>query len=424
MTVSSFQLLKGDALQQLRRVPDESVHAVVTDPPYGLARETDIELLLEKWLARRQFVNEADGYGGASWDNSVPGPELWREVSRVLMPGGFVLAFAAARTVHLTGLSLHLADFEVRDLVHWVYSPGRPTSPDLGKHDEAMAGLRETLRPSHEPIVVARKPRVSDYTAAEHVGEFRTGALDHAGLLGREGIATNFMAVHDIHCSPGECLCGLGGEGGVPHASHIYPTPDLMRSLDFSKPGKGERPVGADGQGHETVKPVALMRALIAGVSRPGQVVLDPFLGSGTTAEAALQMERHAIGCEMTPAYWDLIDQRITRTKEAGFSVRLGAPFDLRSTSVTPGDEPGPSPESERTAANHQPNNPLERNDPMMLDHCPRCGYPEGDNPPVASLTDDRTPVCSRCHDEEALESEFGTLTIQQMWAAARAGAR
>lgn len=60
----------------------------------------------------------------------------------------------------------------------------------------------------------------------------------------------------------------------------------------------------------------------------------------------------------------------------------------------------------------------------MMLDHCRRCGEPQDGEPRVPSLTDDRTPVCSPCHDEEALEAEFGTLTIQQMWAAARAGAR
>jgi hypothetical protein len=163
----TFTLLPGDAIERLTTVPDESVHAVITDPPYGLSSSLDLEEMLRSWLDGKVFVNDVNGYDGAAWDNSVPGPDLWRQAYRTLVPGGFVLAFAAARTVHLTAISLELAGFEVRDLIHWVYAPGRQATSDLGKaarrngEDELVerfTGLRATLRPGHEPIVVARKP--------------------------------------------------------------------------------------------------------------------------------------------------------------------------------------------------------------------------------------------------------------------------
>jgi DNA modification methylase len=85
------------------------------------------------------------------------------------------------------------------------------------------------------------------------------------------------------------------------------------RSLNIPKPGKAERPVAEDGTKHLTVKPLALMQKLIEAVSGPGQLVLDPFLGSGTTAEAALLTGRRAVGCELNEEFFPLIEQRFER---------------------------------------------------------------------------------------------------------------
>jgi site-specific DNA-methyltransferase (adenine-specific) len=62
---------------------------------------------------------------------------------------------------------------------------------------------------------------------------------------------------------------------------------------------------------HPTVKPLALMRYLIKLVTPPGGVVLDPFLGSGTTAVAATLEGFDWIGCEMTEDYWPIIEARV-----------------------------------------------------------------------------------------------------------------
>jgi hypothetical protein len=93
--------------------------------------------------------------------------------------------------------------------------------------------------------------------------------------------------------------------------------------------------VGPDGTTHETVKPLALMRRLIEAVTQPGQVVLDPFLGSGTTAEAALSCGRRAIGCELEPRYFPLIEDRIERVRLENESLTSRC-VGVRSTSEQP----------------------------------------------------------------------------------------
>ena len=319
-----FTLLEGDALLQLKALESESVHAVITDPPYGLTKTLDIEEMLASWLAGKTFVSDQNGYGGAVWDNSVPGPELWRETYRLLVPGGFVLAFAAARTIDLTTLALRLAGFEIRDLIHWVYAPGRPSrdqgkvANELGDTDLAplVVGLRPSLLPGHEPIIVARKPfDRPGATVLDNLYDFGVGAINHGAITGApEGTATNVWVVHDLECSTQRCLCDVESRGAHKHGTHIYPGEQLPdRSLNIPKPGKLERPVAEDGTTHSTVKPLALMRALVEAFTALDHVVLDPFLGSGTTMEATLLTGRRSVGCEMNAEFIPLIELRVQR---------------------------------------------------------------------------------------------------------------
>jgi site-specific DNA-methyltransferase (adenine-specific) len=351
----SFTFLKGDASEQLKNVASESVHAVVCDPPYGLTSNLELEDMLHAWLKGETFYNDSNGYDGADWDNSVPGPELWREVLRVLAPGGFLLAFAATRTVGLTQVAIQLAGFEVRDLINWVYAPGRQATRDLGRvaadYDDArlaeqLSDHRSTLRPGHEPIVVARKPFDDDVETIENVIEFGVGALDHRAITGSDRLASNVWFVHDSDCAEAVCLCRLDDQEGAMYATHLFSETSIGHGLlSVAKASKAERPVGADGVKHETVKPLLLISRLIEAVSRPGQVVLDPFLGSGTTAEAALLCGRNVVGCELEPRYWSLIEARIdrvTQNKEDKTAVRRGS-SGVQSTSVRPRRKSEPS---------------------------------------------------------------------------------
>jgi len=104
VTAASNQILQGDCLEILRTLPAECIDAVVTDPPYGL-----------------QFM-------GKKWDYQVPGVETWREVLRVLKPGGHALVACGTRTQHRMAVNVEDAGFEIRDLVAWIYGSGFPKS--------------------------------------------------------------------------------------------------------------------------------------------------------------------------------------------------------------------------------------------------------------------------------------------------------
>jgi DNA modification methylase len=88
---------------------DNSVDAVVTDPPYGLS------------------------FMGKQWDYDVPSVEIWAECLRVLKPGGHLLAFAGTRTQHRMACRIEDAGFEIRDMIAWVYGSGFPKSTDISK---------------------------------------------------------------------------------------------------------------------------------------------------------------------------------------------------------------------------------------------------------------------------------------------------
>ncbi|MFC5468433.1 DNA-methyltransferase [Cohnella suwonensis] len=126
-------IIHGNCSQELRKLPDASVESVVTDPPYGLSKEPDAVEVLAKWLAGKDYEHHSSGFMGKSWDSFVPGPAIWREVYRVLKPGGYALVFAGTRTQDLMTIALRLAGFEVRDVIEWLYFSGFPKSMDVGK---------------------------------------------------------------------------------------------------------------------------------------------------------------------------------------------------------------------------------------------------------------------------------------------------
>jgi site-specific DNA-methyltransferase (adenine-specific) len=133
-------------------MPDASVDAVVTDPPYGLS------------------------FMGKKWDYDVPSTDVWAECLRVLKPGGHLLAFAGTRTQHRMCVRIEDAGFEIRDMIAWVYGSGFPKSHNL---DGERKGWGTALKPAMEPITVARKPLTG--TVAENVQEWGTGAINVDG---------------------------------------------------------------------------------------------------------------------------------------------------------------------------------------------------------------------------------------------------
>jgi DNA modification methylase len=140
-------LFHGDNMDLLRSLPDNSVDAIVTDPPYGLGKEPDALAMLTDWITEGHHDVKGRGFMGKEWDAFVPQPRVWRECRRVLKPGGHLLAFAGTRTQDLMALGLRIAGFEIRDLVAWIYGSGMPKIHNIGKAiDKAAGAEREVVR--------------------------------------------------------------------------------------------------------------------------------------------------------------------------------------------------------------------------------------------------------------------------------------
>jgi DNA modification methylase len=156
-----WTLHEGDCLEVLRSLPADSIDALVCDPPYGLGAAPDLMEVLPRWLAGERYEPKGRGFMGKAWDAFVPGPEVWREVFRVLKPGAHAAVFAGTRTFDLMGVALRLAGFELRDsigapnggsLAAWVYGSGFPKSLDVSKAIDAAAGAeREVVGPYQDP---------------------------------------------------------------------------------------------------------------------------------------------------------------------------------------------------------------------------------------------------------------------------------
>ena len=130
-------IIHGDCLEELKKLDDNSVDAVITDPPYGLSntKPKQVADVLKAWVTGETEAVPAKrgGFMGKDWDSFVPPPAVWAECLRVLKPGGHMAVFAGARTQDLMGLSIRLAGFEIRDTLGWIYGSGFPKSMDVSK---------------------------------------------------------------------------------------------------------------------------------------------------------------------------------------------------------------------------------------------------------------------------------------------------
>lgn len=294
--------------------------------------------------------------------------EEWaREVWRVLKPGGHLLACGAPRSSHRMVSGIEDAGFEIRDGIAWLFGQGFPKSHNLEGDYE---GWGTALKPGHEPICVARKP--FDGTVEENATRWGIGALnidrcrleagedelgrwppnvaldEHAAAeldaqAGRRTSGANptrrgsdkFRKIFGAFKGEASCTPSRGADSGGASRFFFCPKPSRLErdfgcdALPMKTAGEctdrkdgsaGLTPyagAGRSGGGrnpHPTVKPVHLMRWLIWLVTPPGGVVLDPFLGSGTTGMAAVVDGYAFIGIERELEYLRTADARISAT--------------------------------------------------------------------------------------------------------------
>jgi len=408
-----------DCIEGMKLLVDNSVDAVVTDPPYGL------EFMGKEWdtFDKKQF-----GIKGTEGENDLKVKKNFNilprynsdglynftlnwavECLRVLKPGGFLLSFGGSRTYHRMASGIEDAGFEIRDQIMWIYGSGFPKSLNIGKAVDKLQGnereiIREekepakqrgntpfdmrnsssrfldkgnsewegwgtALKPAHEPIVVARKP-LSEKSVALNVLKWGTGGInidesrikfesdddfynptigrfpaniihdgsDEVTRLFPESNATNRKNI----VIRKEDSSSFGGKAGQQFSRNEFgDSGSAARFFYCAKADKKERNKYLDGveekqvndgrknqdsidcpqqrgltfrkNFHPTVKPVDLMVYLIKLVSRENALVLDPFIGSGTTAVACKYNNRNFIGFEKSREYCDIANKRLSQ---------------------------------------------------------------------------------------------------------------
>lgn len=138
-------IIRGEAIAVMQQMADESIDAIVTDPPYGL------------------------GFMGKKWDDLPPGEDWARECLRVLKPGGHLLAFGGTRTWHRLAVAVEDAGFEIRDSIAWMYASGFPKSLDVSKAiDKAAGAEREVISTE------VRGKRLSPGATVDKTGDWRS----------------------------------------------------------------------------------------------------------------------------------------------------------------------------------------------------------------------------------------------------------
>lgn len=315
-------VVNGDTLEWLPRVPDASVDACVTDPPYHLTSVVkrfgaDGAAPAKSDGATGVYARSSAGFMGKKWDGGDIAfrPETWAEILRVLKPGAHLVAFGGSRTYHRLACAVEDAGFEIRDQIMWLYGSGFPKSHN---QEDEWKGWGTALKPAHEPIVLARKPFKA--TVAKNLAEHGCGALNIDGCrvagdpwkphtatgLASQKFFTRGAApkIEKFPHHQGRWPANVCHDGSDEVAEMLGEPARFFYCAKASKKDRGE------GNNHPTVKPTELMRWLCRLVTPPGGTVLDPFMGSGTTGVAALAEGFRFLGFEQDPAYFQIAKAR------------------------------------------------------------------------------------------------------------------
>ncbi len=288
------EVVVGDTVQLLSEIPGESIHLIASDIPYGIGAD-DWDVLHSNTNSAYLGTSPAQERAGAVFKRRGKPLNGWSEADRripqeyyewcrtwaddwyrVLKPGASAFVFAGRRLQHRCLAALEDAGFTVKDMIAWirpraVHRAQRASVVFERRGDcasaEDWAGWRVgNLRPTFEPILWFVKPYPIGTTIADNLLYHGVGGFNQDEYIALSGGVDNHITV------------GFGpGESGL----------------------------------HSTQKPAQLMEALIALASRPGQIVLDPFAGSGSTLVAAQRLGRQFVGFELDAAVADVARTRL-----------------------------------------------------------------------------------------------------------------
>lgn len=280
------RIYQGNNIEVLKTFEDNSLDCCITDPPYGMGME--------------------------HWDYSVPTVDFWKEVIRVIKPGAFALSFCSPQLYHRMACAVEDAGFDIKDQIMWMITTKMPK--------------KNKLKPAHEPIVVAQKPYKG--SVEKNFEKWGVGKIDventripwdkappkgwvKGGLqrrtFGKDGKTTGTQEEFGkVDANPdGRYPSNIIGEVLPEHQKYFY-APRVTREE------RGEY------NNHPTPKPISLMSYLIKVYCPENGTVLDPFLGSGSTAISAANENRFFVGIELEKEY---VNTSLRRLAERNIQV-------------------------------------------------------------------------------------------------------
>jgi DNA modification methylase len=276
---NTVELMTCDALHALAKLPDNSVDGGVIDPPYGKKVR------------------------GFRWDLLLPHYLIWVETHRVLKPGAHIAVFCFPDMAHRLAMDLEKAGFEIRNVWVWHYPNGLPATQPLSDEVDSR------LVPGHEAMVIARKKTDCKSNTA-NVAKWGTGGLRTKNTLGDGKMSTTVFAYN----KPTDWERELGADA-LP-----------LRRVN-NKPRKGKsahhKANNMRRNFHYCVKPVALLTHLFKLIAKPGDTVIDPFMGSGSAGMAAVWAGMNYIGVDMNPDFVGIAKERIAYAQSNPIPDRL-----------------------------------------------------------------------------------------------------
>jgi DNA modification methylase len=285
------KIILGDCIEELKKIETGSVDLVIADPPYW-------KVIGEKW--DYQWRTEQD---------YVEWSLLWiQEASRILRFGGTFYLFGYFRTLALLIPHFDKLELDLRQQI-LVDKGMRSVSGRATKNYKIFPNVTESIIFAIKDNKQFVKPFLKEYQEKE-------------GLSAKEinealGVKSNGGGMWSIYTGKNVC--------------EQFPTKDLWTKLqsilkfdlDYDKvaqtfnPQMGITDVWRDidfykeDRVHPTQKPLTLIKRLILASSNEGDLVVDPFAGSGSTAIAALQLKRDFITIDLDEVYYNEVLQRI-----------------------------------------------------------------------------------------------------------------
>ena len=279
--MNDFKLICSNNMTAMQAMADNSVDACITDPPYGM----DIV--------------------GAGWDKNVPPVETWREVYRVLKPGAFVLSFCNPEFYHRMAVNVEDAGFLPKDMIVWMVT--------------TKMAKANRLKPAHEPIFVAQKPL--DGSIEKNVEKWGCGKINltitrvpwdgkpPTGWV--KGGSKRRAFGSEVDKAAGKDIEREDANPTGRYPSNIVGHFDEPEHQKYFYAPRATRKERGEYNDHPTPKPIALMRYLARIYAPKNGLVLDPFMGSGSTGIGALQEGCDFVGIDMTQHYVDISQRRI-----------------------------------------------------------------------------------------------------------------